>query len=236
MDIQQQKDFIENCKKHLKEILSESGAVLYSSGETLKKGDYYILGLNPGGNEGPTIKTSLDEILTYKDNAYLDENWSNKNNYGVGGHPLQRNMQKLSKYLNFKLREVCASNLIFVRSKNQNQCDRRKLAGICWEVHKLILKIVKPKVLIVFGKETFDIIRYKQIFDDVSDLEPLNSGHGKWKCYFSKIILKNREILLIGLPHLSRYTIPEKEIMKDNPQKVKMIQKVKTNINNFLSK
>lgn len=39
--------FAENMLKH---ILDDIGEVVYSSHETLTKGDVYLLGLNPGGS------------------------------------------------------------------------------------------------------------------------------------------------------------------------------------------
>jgi hypothetical protein len=66
------------------EILNQSGKLLYSSVSTLKKGNFYILGLNPGGNPkeiSETILENLDNLRQNKkgayQNAYIDEKWSN---------------------------------------------------------------------------------------------------------------------------------------------------------------
>ena len=44
--------FVEDTKRILGEnLLHEDGAILYTSFNTVHDGDFYILGLNPGGND-----------------------------------------------------------------------------------------------------------------------------------------------------------------------------------------
>src|SRR3972149_3391003 len=59
----------------------QSGGIFYSGRSTLVEGDFYLMGLNPGGNP-QKIKGTIDESLKqWKDekdstwSAYLDENW-----------------------------------------------------------------------------------------------------------------------------------------------------------------
>ena len=40
-------------------LLNQPGAVLYSSFDTLKPGQVYLLGLNPGGSESATLQHSI---------------------------------------------------------------------------------------------------------------------------------------------------------------------------------
>ena len=62
-------EFIIKAREILESIRHESGAILYSSWNTLQPGKYYVLGLNPGGTEGPTIQTCLNELINYSGNA-----------------------------------------------------------------------------------------------------------------------------------------------------------------------
>ncbi len=97
-------------------LIDRPGAVLYSSHETLKPGPVYLLGLNPGGSEGATLKNSI-EASRRGSNAYLDEEWA------PGGHvqprgqsTLQRRIQTLCRAMCVKTRDTPASNLAFTRS------------------------------------------------------------------------------------------------------------------------
>jgi len=205
-------NLVKDCKIILSPILGQSGAVLYSSFDTLKNGTFYVLGLNPGGSIGPTISDSLDSILLSKENAYLDEDWSSeKRHYDVGRHPLQKNLKFLFDYLGFNLREVCSSNLIFVRSYNQDGCTLTD-AYLCWNVHRRIIDIVKPKVILVFGNSSNSPYSYilnlhkKYINKKIMETN-IASGHGKWLCRSFITNLFSCETLILGLPHLSIYSL-----------------------------
>ena len=51
-------------KQALSEYLEEPGSVLYSSHETLKPSDVYLLGFNPGGANGKPVEQSISSMLT----------------------------------------------------------------------------------------------------------------------------------------------------------------------------
>ena len=52
---------IDKITKQIDQILNESGLIVFSSVDTLVKGDIYTLGLNPGGEAKiPIIKTILE--------------------------------------------------------------------------------------------------------------------------------------------------------------------------------
>src|SRR5690606_35182845 len=75
----------------LSEVLNESGSILYSSHQTLRKGDIYLLGFNPGGTEGDPLNNAITDLMRTTENAYLDQNWSgNHRTYGNGQAPLQK--------------------------------------------------------------------------------------------------------------------------------------------------
>ncbi len=81
-------------------ILGKNGELIYSSHETLKKGDVYLLGLNPGGEGFITIKNHLEKFLKKTDNSYLDESWKNGiTTWNEGEAPLQKRVDYLSYIL-----------------------------------------------------------------------------------------------------------------------------------------
>lgn len=56
-------------------LLDTPGKVLYSSEATLCRGPVYLLGLNPGGSEGATLRDSVAQSRSGH-NAYLNEQWA----------------------------------------------------------------------------------------------------------------------------------------------------------------
>lgn len=207
------KDFISEARNRLNPILSEKGCVLYSAVSTLIRGNVYTLGLNPGGdpsNSIITINNNLDNLPDYQENAYLDEAWSSHKHYEKGQHPLQKNMQIL---FGDKLRKICSSNLIFVQSQDEDGARFHELADLCWNVHRLILDIVQPSALIVFGIDNISPYAYLYLIKkmvDNTELASFPSGHGKLSCYSFNAQDESRRFKVIALPHLSRYSLKGK--------------------------
>jgi len=191
----------------LKDILDESGTILYSSFATLTRGKYYFLGLNPGGDvEGTnTIQKSLDHLGAQRENAYLDQAWCGHPGCTkcIGLHRLQRNYAALFRALGEKnLDSICASNLIFKRSSDEKGSGYPELAKLCWPVHETILQIVQPRAIITFGVSNTFLFVAEQLGG--GPIEYFNSGHGNWSC---GSLVKETTPVLIGLPHLSKYTL-----------------------------
>ena len=104
-------NFIDFAHKQLSLIENKDGEVIYSSKDTLKKGKYYFLGLNPGGEGFISIKNHLNNFSLKTDNSFFDDSW---NNCEKGKAPLQlRDQYLFEKILNYDLRNVFATNLIF---------------------------------------------------------------------------------------------------------------------------
>jgi uracil-DNA glycosylase len=196
-------DFVARARQLLEPILAEPGGVLYSSSATLRRGDYYFLGLNPGGSGGESIRASLDALAARTSNAYLDECWENRRGrFKCGAHPLQRNAQRLFEALGVRLEDVCASNLIFSQSSREGGAGYPKKAHICWPVHKLILAIVQPRAIFTFGRQPFAFIA-RQLALAIGD--PVTAGRGDWVCR----VARGQSLVLLGLPHLSWYHPPD---------------------------
>lgn len=187
-------------------VLNKSGTVLYSASNTLVKGDVYILGLNPGGVDGPSIAQDLSVLPNKSHNSYLDESWGNRVD-ADGQAPLQKRLNGLVNAIGADLRNVCASNLIFMRSQSAKGIDFPKDADTCWPVHEKILGIVQPKLIIAFGNSSISPYRYLfHKFNSNNNEDILESGHGSWKCRGFEASIARRKVYIAGFPHLSRYS------------------------------
>jgi len=199
-------DLPELAKTKLKAILQQNGEVIYSSHETLKKGDIYLMGFNPGGAGFISIEKHIDKMLDRIENSYLDESWKNGNShYAKGQAPLQKRIVWLLNQLGVEPRDVCASNLIFQTSRHANSVPY-SLAEMCWPVHKAVIDIVKPQLLIVFGNgnQNSPYAFLKNKFLGVDD-PPIKTGHGNWTCKGFQTTIDSTDLYVAGLPHLSRF-------------------------------
>lgn len=202
------------AKEALSNFLSESGSILYSSHETLKSGDVYLLGFNPGGAGGSSVEESINSMLTNTDNSYLDEGWENHNGTWANGEaPLQKRVQWVLESLGLNTRDVCAINLIFLQSRDASGISF-SLAEKCWPVHEAILSIIKPKLIIAFGNS--DISPYGYLHTMLGGKEEyFPSGHGNWSVKRFVCEINGRPVYVTGLPHLSRYSpIGKKEVVE----------------------
>ena len=178
-------------------VLYAPGRFLYSELFTLDdEGDFYILGHNPGGDPDKHPDDYPDSLLTdirkwgvnstKPYNAYLYEIWPPWCNIQPGNSKYQLNAQTLCDAIGINLRQVCASNLFFVRSEGIDSHEkwRDKLIASClnnsikkecnrlyvkkvkdsynsvhWRVHKEILELVKPRCIIAINTTAYNIIR-----------------------------------------------------------------------------
>jgi len=207
-------DIPEIARSTLNDLLNEAGSILYSSHETLRPNDVYLLGFNPGGSGGNSISYSINRLLNNEQNAYLDECWKNPNgSWRKGGAPLQKRVDWLLKNIGYRTREVCSSNLIFFQSQNANNINY-SLAKRCWPVHEAILEIVKPKLIITFGNSNVSPFSYLHgLLGGVIEYTP--SGHGNWNIKEFEATINNCPIYVAGIPHLSRYSPIGKECVID---------------------
>lgn len=186
------------------------GALLYSGLDTLRsETKFYLLGYNPGGSPDSTRKTVFQQMEALRSkksdwNEYVDEEWWPR--AGPGGAPLQRRIRNMLCALNTDVRSVCASNLIFICSRTEADLSNwLPLASRCWPVHQYILGTIKPKYVLCFGRHTWEFIRAHG--HDHKAERSIPSGHGNWQCHFCRMILEDRSIGLVSVPHLSRYAI-----------------------------
>ena len=60
----------EFAKQHFGHLYNRLGEGIYSSHETLKEGDVYLLGLNPGGSGHTKLGEFMNNTLTRTRNSY----------------------------------------------------------------------------------------------------------------------------------------------------------------------
>ena len=219
-------DYISQIAKKLKEtgFAEEPGAILYSGNETLVEGDFYFLGDNPGGNTNLSVAndTVMNQLLRKDEtfNEYFQGIWKKRNQppSPPGGATLQLRIKILFSRLGINLKKTCSSNLIFVRSPvlSELHLNEKMAQERCWEVHKIMLSIVKPKVVIVFGDSARDFIVSKMKIIEESEPYLLSSRNKDYtfRSVRGTVQLEDsdsqHEICLISTPHLSRFKIDAK--------------------------
>lgn len=214
--------FISTMRTALAPIESRIGSILYSSYTTLKPGPFYLLGLNPGGEEGETLRHCIDHTFEYMGNSYLDEHWPTKTRqYVRGGHPLQRHLVFLFNALGQDIRNVCGSNLIFTKSIGQGGAGYPQNADICWPVHQHIITIVRPSILLVFGNGQLSPFSYiwnlhvRTTGSSPEEISRIPAQYGNWMCRAFRTRIEGCPVLVIGLPHLSRYSLDNRPTVMD---------------------
>lgn len=182
-------------------LLDKTGTILYSSHETLQPGDIYLIGLNPGGNGGPSLGENITKMLTRTENAYLDEAWGEYDKMGEA--PLQKRIQWVLQVLEADLREVLATNLIFAQSRNDKGVTPSQ-AQQCWPVHEAMLEIVRPSLIVAFGNSAWSPYGFiHALFGGEQEYQ--RAEHGDWNLKRFQTTIGGRETTVIGLPHMSIY-------------------------------
>lgn len=138
-------------------ITQRSGSLFYS-GPSAFKGErpLYILGLNPGGSPidqaHETVERDIADwrALTKPWSAYLDESWQGK---PAGAHGMQPRMRHMFDQLGLDLREVPASNVVFVRSTTEAALSAEKavLLSKCWHLHAAVLQELNVRTILCLG-------------------------------------------------------------------------------------
>ena len=194
-------------KNKLSDYLNKPGSIIYSSVQTIRKGDYYILGLNPGGiSDSQTIGSSIKNLGSKYENSYIDEKWDWRGKeLDKGKHPFQNALNEIAKSLNIELKDIFASNLIFIRTRNAKGIEH--YANTCWQVYQYLIKeIIKPKVIFAIGNsEAFSAYSFLKKINS----ESINNEENKSLPLTPIVSCKSfttTEYKVIGLPHLSRFS------------------------------
>ena len=138
-------------------IMRRSGSLFYSGPSAFQgRRPLYVLGLNPGGSPvaqaAETVERDLADwrALTAPWSAYLDESWQGK---PAGTHGMQPRMRHMFDRLSLDLREIPASNVVFVRSANEATLAREKAALLsqCWPVHATVIRDLGIRTILCLG-------------------------------------------------------------------------------------
>ena len=218
---------LELIKNKLEEIGfdKEPGSVLYSGNETICKGKFYFLGANPGGhsdqNLGDYPDTVINQLLrknTSPDfNEYFDGKWQKRGSRpsDPGDALLQRRIKFFFNFIGINLKEVLSTNLVFVRSPTLEEFHLSwdDAADKCWEIHKILLSVVKPDIVIAYGSEANEYIKKKINVTRENSYEVVSINESKFFSIIEgemSIDSFNKNVKLISIPHLSRYKINAK--------------------------
>ena len=186
---------------------------LYTPAKTLNsKSEIIFIGLNPGGGEYEPPKASVENGNAYRDGV---EPWGKDRKLP---NSLQFQVSALYDLLSSAwpgtkgstlMDKSLSANFIPFRSGNRaglkNPKDSLRFAKKLWEE---ILGLVAPKVIITMGKEVthhLDELLESRSEIDIVDEPKCDWGKLRYRLAFST--LAGRRVLLIGLPHLSRFGI-----------------------------
>jgi Uracil DNA glycosylase superfamily len=150
------------------ELLPKSGKVFYSGRCAFSAPSaLYVLGVNPGGDpsdhETETVGGHTHAIMqTHADDwsAYRDESWEGT---APGTYGMAPRVLHLFAGLGLNPGNVPCSNLVFVRSRRENQIEGEmtSLADLCWSFHAHAIERLQPRAILCFGKTAGNYVRRK---------------------------------------------------------------------------
>jgi hypothetical protein len=137
---------------------ARSGAVFYTGQSAFSRpGKVYLLGLNPGGSPTAqaeeTIGLSVQVWLKHPErwSAYRDESWRGA---APGSWGMQPRILHMFSRLGLDIRDVPASNVVFVRSNREAvlASEKEGLLGMCWPVHRAVIETLGVSTILCLGK------------------------------------------------------------------------------------
>lgn len=161
----------------------------------LDKSQIAFIGLNPGGSE---IDPEHPRLAPKDSSAYVAEAWAGS---PPGQSPLQRQARLLFASLDVRPEAVLAGNLVPFRSSSwhnlQNRSDALAFGKTLWTQ---ILRQSDPGLVIAMGRDTFEVLA------EIMKIE----SRTKIKSGWGRVVIRlaeNDKKKLVGLPHLSRFSI-----------------------------
>lgn len=189
------------------ELQSLSGDIICSDPNlTLKKGRYYFLSFNPGGdetkNETYTLRHAIEEMLG-GDGHFYCEPYKGQNRM----KPLQNRYQFLcNSILDITPEHIFTTNLIFRPSRSMAGVNYQQEAQKCWKVHEVFLNIIQPDIIFCNGNGAVSSFSYiQQFIKNKTEISEFDANHGSWKIRLFSGDLFDRPIKVIGIPHMSYY-------------------------------
>lgn len=160
-------------------LAERSGAVFYSGPSAFESPSrIYILGLNPGGDPllqaVETIDRDVAEWLAGPRNwsAYADESWQGAS---PGTWGMQPRMLHMFNRIGIDARKVPASNVVFVRSRDERSlaAEKADLLRLCWPVHQAVIDSLDVDTIVCLGNTAGswvrDQVRANERFDSYKE-------------------------------------------------------------------
>lgn len=185
------------------------GEVFSSGLDTLQRGPLYVMGLNPGGTPDDDYNLSILRHVETWDltnySAFTDQCWKRKcwredpngrqeslhcscTSCARGKDPQQLAIKDAIErvFPNKKHpNSVFASNAIFAASRSvdtfvkDTRYTLKQAWELCWKVHRFLLSIVRPKVVLCLGYDSFSLLT--QSCERLSSPEPHYRSDKQWK-------------------------------------------------------
>lgn len=169
--------------------------LLSSPASTLRGAEVALLGLNPGGQ---IDRADHPRFAVSHGSAYVEERW---HNFPPGRNPLQTQVRALFDKLRVKPERVLAGNLVPFRSPNWKALKNKRFAlEFGRRLWTEILKRARPRLVIGMGREVTHNLRA------ILGAGPSKRHRVGWGCVTGTCATFQGG-LLVGLPHLSRFTI-----------------------------
>lgn len=246
---------VDNLFRDIRIILGEEycnnnvGSIFYSGVQALQEGPFYLMGWNPGGDPkktDTTIAKSLNRWLDYPPNwsEYTHERWKTPAEPIQVEGPLdlkemtqhQRNVVYFCHtVLKQDVRRVFSANAVSLRTPKGEQLPKDVAMGKWWELHRLLMSHVRPKVLICLGHDpkpsasSFALVQKWLDIKVQPEKQPCGQK-GKSQVvvrYFPEPILirlkdglEPIECAVIGIPHPSFHWYPRLERFADSIHRV----------------
>jgi len=168
---------------HLGEYADLSGAVLYSGRDTISRGDFYLMSINPNGKLNPERDPAKGQPMNAL--GRLPETWSSytrecwkscglvcsyqdqETKHVSPGHRNrhQKYVCELFDAMCIDPERVASTESIFAQSPSQTSIGKiceginaEKWWEMCWRVHKEFLARVRPKWVVAMGSLPFTFL------------------------------------------------------------------------------
>ena len=198
------KDLAKNIPKELR---NRSGSVFYSGRDAFSgSSKLYILGINPGGNPVDQAEETVDwhtrKVLDEKPgkwSEYGDESWEG---YAPGKWGMQPRILHLFHKLHLEPGNVPSSNVIFVRSRDEQALDgdMHQLAEACWPFHQAVIEQIRPRVILCLGQTAGNFVQRNTGARDQID-EFVESNNRGWR---SRSFTNHRALTVVVATHPGR--------------------------------
>ncbi len=188
-------------------LMNRSGKAFYSGRSAFEQpSELYVLGLNPGGgvqdHAAETVTWHTDRVLETEQHnwsAYRDESWGGAL---PGTHRMQRRMLYLFGRLELDPGNVPASNLIFLRSRREDQLDGdvQELASQCWPFHQNVIEQLGVRVIVCLHKRTTSWVCNQA--DAHTQVDEFTERNGRR--WHSRTFISPEGLIVVGLTYPGR--------------------------------